>query len=139
MNINIGHCYTCYSCCLSSCLLLTLSSSYLILFSPVNIQRLSRDSCEPETSISVLFPKFSAFNFHPQHPLFFSFPGHPDMNGRPHFTKLRFTEADPASKEGTINTLCKEIKFKYPERNKSAARRERRAGERTESLARRPP
>lgn len=57
----------------------------------------------------------------------FYFPVHLETNGRRHFTKTAYHGSPSSEQQDAINTLCKEIKFKYPERNKSAAWREERA------------
>lgn len=93
--------------------------SYIIF--PVNIKRLSRDSCESETRIPVL-SEFQCFSFPPSTPFFLCCAS---WHERPaSFRQTAFHGSRSSEQEGTINTLCKEIKFKYPERNKSAARRE---------------
>lgn len=56
----------------------------------------------------------------------FCVPVHLETNSRRHFTKL-YHGSPSSEQQDAINTLCREIKFKYLERNKSAAWREERA------------
>lgn len=69
-------------------------------------------------------PSSNGFDFRPQHFLRSWHYG----NKRPtSFYQTAHHGCPSGEQQDAINTLCKEIKFKYPERNKSAARREERA------------
>lgn len=69
-------------------------------------------------------PSSNGFDFRPQHFLRSCAFG----NKRPtSFYQTEYHGSPSSEQQDAINTLCKEIKFKYPERNKSAVWREERA------------